>query len=69
MAAWWGGLTDSISSMAKDVLTEGSEEVDGIINIICHLNEIPLVGHLPSLCLSLLYLLTPTTTTIPLSLN
>ena len=35
MAAWWGGLTDSISSMAKDVLTEGTEEVDGKINI-CH---------------------------------
>ena len=32
MAAWWGGLTDSISSMAKDVLTEGTEEVDGKVN-------------------------------------
>lgn len=28
-SAWWGGLTDQISSMAKDVLTEGTEEVDG----------------------------------------
>lgn len=26
---WWGGFTDQISSMAKDVLNEGTEEVDG----------------------------------------
>ena len=67
MAAWWGGLTDSISSMAKDVLTEGTEEVDGKINIIC---------HLPSLSVSsLFYLILPRSnrlllaTTIPLSLT
>jgi len=32
-SGWWGGLTDQLSSIAKDVLVEGTEEVDGRLSV------------------------------------